>query len=37
MPKMNGWEFLEQYKNLDVAQKSKVLIVILTTSEAPII
>lgn len=32
MPKMNGWEFLEEYKNLNIAQKSKVLIVILTTS-----
>ncbi len=35
MPKMNGWEFLEQYKNLGVAQKAKVLIVILTTSANP--
>ena len=35
MPKMNGWEFLEQYKNLDLAQKAKVLIVILTTSANP--
>jgi CheY-like chemotaxis protein len=35
MPKMNGWEFLEQYKNLGIAQKAKVLIVILTTSANP--
>ena len=35
MPKMNGWEFLEQYKHLDIAQKAKVLIVILTTSANP--
>lgn len=35
MPKMNGWEFLDQYKYLDIAQKAKVLIVILTTSANP--
>lgn len=35
MPKMNGWEFLEQYKYLDKSQKSKVLIIILTTSANP--
>jgi CheY-like chemotaxis protein len=35
MPKMNGWEFLEQYKTLDVHQKQRVLIMILTTSENP--
>ena len=35
MPKMNGWEFLEQYKHLGIAQKAKVLIVILTTSANP--
>ncbi len=35
MPKMNGWEFLEEYKNLSKAQKCKVLIVILTTSTNP--
>ncbi len=35
MPKMNGWEFLEQYKHLAPAQKSKILIVILTTSTNP--
>jgi len=35
MPKMNGWEFLEEYKNLSVVQKAKVIIVILTTSANP--
>lgn len=35
MPKMNGWEFLDRYKNLDSAQKAKVLIIILTTSLNP--
>ena len=35
MPKMNGWEFLEQYKYLDAKQKAKVVIMILTTSANP--
>lgn len=35
MPKMNGWEFLEQYKHLDATQKAKVIILILTTSANP--
>jgi CheY-like chemotaxis protein len=35
MPKMNGWEFLEQYKHLDEKQKARVVIVILTTSANP--
>ncbi|CAN5379047.1 response regulator [soil metagenome] len=35
MPKMNGWEFLEEYKHLGKAKKAKVLIVILTTSANP--
>ncbi|MEO5571554.1 MAG: response regulator [Bacteroidia bacterium] len=35
MPKMNGWEFLEQYKHLDATQKSKIVIMILTTSANP--
>ena len=35
MPKMNGWEFLEHYKHLNIAQKAKVLILILTTSANP--
>lgn len=35
MPKMNGWEFLEQYQHLALDQKAKVLVVILTTSANP--
>src|SRR3954469_11512522 len=35
MPRMNGWEFLEQYKDLEVKQKAKVVIMILTTSANP--
>jgi CheY-like chemotaxis protein len=35
MPRMNGWEFLEKYKHLDVKQKSKIIIVMLTTSAHP--
>jgi len=35
MPKMNGWEFIEQYRHLGLAQKAKVLIVILSTSANP--
>jgi len=35
MPKMNGWEFLEEYKKLSIAQKAKVVILILTTSANP--
>jgi len=35
MPKMNGWEFLEEYKNLDAKQKAEIVIVMLTTSANP--
>ncbi len=35
MPRMNGWEFLEQYKHLTPQQKAKVVIMILTTSANP--
>lgn len=35
MPRMNGWEFLEQYKYLDAKQKARVVIMILTTSANP--
>lgn len=35
MPKMNGWEFLEQYRHLNKEQKAKVVLVILTTSANP--
>ena len=35
MPAMNGWEFLEQYSNLDKQHKANVVIVMLTTSLNP--
>ncbi len=35
MPKMNGWEFLAEYKSLDANKKAKVIIVILSTSANP--
>jgi CheY-like chemotaxis protein len=35
MPRMNGWEFLEEYKHLDAKQKARVVIMILTTSANP--
>lgn len=35
MPKMNGWEFLEEYKKLPAEQKAKVMVVMLTTSCSP--
>ncbi len=35
MPTLNGWEFMEQYKHLDVKQKARVVIMILTTSANP--
>jgi len=35
MPKMNGWEFLDAYKELRADQKAKVLVVMLTTSVSP--
>jgi CheY-like chemotaxis protein len=35
MPKMNGWEFLEAFKLLATAHKTKTIIVMLTTSENP--
>ncbi len=35
MPKMNGWEFLEQYKTLDEKQKARITIMMLTTSANP--
>jgi len=35
MPKMNGWEFLEAYKNLEIKQKGNIIIVMLTTSQNP--
>ena len=35
MPRMNGWEFLEEYEKLDTAKKEKNIIIILTTSMNP--
>ncbi len=35
MPKMDGWEFLEEYQKLPDIQKGKVVIVMLTTSINP--
>lgn len=35
MPGMNGWEFLEHYKNLPKEQKGKEIVVMLTTSLNP--
>jgi CheY-like chemotaxis protein len=35
MPRMNGWEFLEEYTKLNDTQKGEVVIVMLTTSLNP--
>ena len=35
MPGMDGWEFLEEYNKLDADMRSKVIVVMLTTSENP--
>jgi len=35
MPGMNGWEFLEEFTKLETDQKSKVIVVMLTTSLNP--
>ena len=35
MPKMNGWEFLQEYNKLNIAQKAKIIIIMLTTSLNP--
>lgn len=32
MPRMNGWEFLDAYNNLDENQKGKIVIAMLTSS-----
>ena len=32
MPIMDGWEFLEEYKNLNGGEKGKVILVMLTSS-----
>ena len=35
MPRMNGWEFLEEYNKLEKDLQVKVVVVMLTTSEDP--
>lgn len=35
MPAINGWEFLKKYNDLDLDQKDKSVIIMLTTSENP--
>lgn len=35
MPAMNGWEFLEHYKNLDPLKKAKTILFMLSTSLNP--
>jgi CheY-like chemotaxis protein len=35
MPGMNGWEFLEEYNKLDKEIQSRVIVVMLTTSDNP--
>jgi len=35
MPGMNGWEFLEEYDKLDKELRSRVIVVMLTTSDNP--
>ncbi len=32
MPRMNGWEFLEEYEKLKIEQKGKIVIAMLTSS-----
>ncbi|MEZ4775144.1 MAG: response regulator [Bacteroidia bacterium] len=35
MPGMNGWEFLEAYRKLELFQQGRVIVVMLTTSPDP--
>jgi CheY-like chemotaxis protein len=35
MPKMTGWEFMEEYKHLEYSQKAENIIVMLSTSSHP--
>src|ERR1700741_4670028 len=35
MPKMNGWEFLEEYQHLSPERKARITIMMLTTSANP--
>lgn len=35
MPVMDGWEFMEEYHNLDTMQKGEIVLIMLTTSLNP--
>ncbi|KOY87516.1 hypothetical protein AD998_16460 [bacterium 336/3] len=35
MPAMNGWEFLEAFRNTNISQKDEIVIIMLTTSLNP--
>lgn len=35
MPGMNGWEFLEEYKKIDIKQQAEKVVIMLTTSLDP--
>ncbi|WP_339736288.1 response regulator [uncultured Sunxiuqinia sp.] len=35
MPGMNGWEFLEEYKKMDISRTEQIVAVMLTTSPNP--
>lgn len=35
MPGMSGWDFMEEYRKIDAVQKSKIIVVMLTTSLNP--
>ncbi len=35
MPRMNGWEFLEEYDKLEEGQKGKIVVAMLTSSNNP--
>jgi CheY-like chemotaxis protein len=35
MPEMNGWEFIEEYEKLDQRFRSKLILIMLTTSDNP--
>jgi CheY-like chemotaxis protein len=35
MPEMNGWEFLDEYQKLEERLRSKVIVIMLTTSDNP--
>jgi CheY-like chemotaxis protein len=35
MPGMNGWEFMKEYKKLDLYKRAKIVVIMLTTSLNP--